>query len=57
MPTHEEDDLFLRDFDQLTPEQKDRFLRVLRRFIEDLESAAGAARTAPRTPSANIDVA
>lgn len=37
MPTHEEDDLFLRDFDQLTPDQKDRFLRVLQRFIEDLE--------------------
>jgi len=36
MPTRDVDETFWRGYDQLTPEQQRRFLRVLRRFIEDV---------------------
>ena len=37
MPTHEEEESFQRDLDDLTPEQYARFRRTVRRLAEDLD--------------------
>lgn len=39
MPTYEADQLFLRDWRQLTPAQRKRFKAAVRRFVEDLKAA------------------
>ena len=38
MPTYEVDQLFLRDWRQLTPTQRKRFKAAVRRFVEDLKA-------------------
>lgn len=38
MPTYEADQLFLRDWRQLTPAQRKRFKAAVRRFVEDLKA-------------------
>jgi hypothetical protein len=38
MPTYEVDQLFLRDWRQLTPAQRRRFKAAVRRFVEDLKA-------------------
>jgi hypothetical protein len=37
MPTHEEEESFQRDLDDLTPEQYARFRRAVRRLAEDID--------------------
>ena len=41
MPTYERSDRFDRDCEALTPEQRYRFKRAVRRFVEDLEGGRG----------------
>jgi hypothetical protein len=43
MPTHEQEERFLRDLDNLTDEQYRRFRRIVQRFAEDLDRG-GAIR-------------
>lgn len=38
MPTYEADQIFLRDWDRLTPGQRKRFKTAVRRFVEDLKA-------------------
>ena len=49
MPTRDVGETFWRDYDQLTPEQQRRFLRVLRRFIQDVDT--GTFRASLRVKS------
>jgi hypothetical protein len=37
MPTHEEEEAFLRDIDDLTDTQYQRFRRIVRRLAQDLD--------------------
>ena len=42
MPTRDVDQSFWQDYDRLSLAQQRRFLRVLRRFIEDADTGARA---------------
>jgi hypothetical protein len=41
VPTYERSDRFDRDYEALTPEQRHRFQRAVRKFVEDLEGGRG----------------
>ena len=47
MPTHEEDDTFLRDIEDLTEGQYQRFRQIVQRFAQDLDRG-GALRASLR---------
>ena len=45
MPTHEESEAFLRDFDRLTRAQQNRFRTALGRFVDDLWAIEAGERS------------
>lgn len=47
MPTHEEEEAFLRDIDELTDRQYQRFRLIVKRFAQDLDRG-GALRASLR---------